>query len=224
MLHKALTVGDNHIIHNWVVADAAARTALIVAATDVGKVALQSDSNTMWVLLDHTIPTWKDLTTGVVPDATIVAALLAGLSTADATAVTATDSILIALGKLQARSAILPTKVLPIACSDETTSLSAGGGKVTFRMPFPMTLTAVRASLTTAQASGALFTVDINEAGVSILSTKLTIDNTEKTSTTAVAAAVISDAALADDAEISIDLDAVGDGTAKGLKVYLIGT
>lgn len=82
----------------------------------------------------------------------------------------------------------------------------------------------MRASLTTAQGEGNIFTVDINEAGVSILSTKLTIDNTEKTSTTAVTAAVISDSALADDAEITVDIDQIGDGTAKGLKVTLIGS
>lgn len=86
-----------------------------------------------------------------------------------------------------------------------------------------MTLTAVRASLTTAQTSGSIFTVDINAAGTSILSTKLTIDNTEKTSVTAAAPAVISNAPLADDAEITIDIDQIGNGTAKGLKVYLIG-
>jgi hypothetical protein len=82
----------------------------------------------------------------------------------------------------------------------------------------------VRASLSTAQASGSIFTVDINEGGTSVLSTKLTIDNTEKTSTTAATPAVISDSALADDAEITIDIDQIGDGTAKGLKVILIGT
>ena len=91
-------------------------------------------------------------------------------------------------------------------------------------MPFAMTLTAVRASLTTAQASGTIFTVDINEGGTSVLSTKLTIDNTELTSTTAATPAVISDTALADDAEITIDIDQIGDGTATGLKITLIGT
>lgn len=115
------------------------------------------------------------------------------------------------------------TQAIPIAVSDETTALTAGTSKVTFRMPFAFTLAEVRASLTTDQASGAIFTVDINEGGTSILSTKLTIDNTEKTSKTAATAAVISDANLADDAEITIDIDQVGDGTAKGLKVYLIG-
>jgi hypothetical protein len=117
----------------------------------------------------------------------------------------------------------LPTEI-QLAASDETTALTAGTAKVTFRMPHAMTLTAVRASLTTAQASGSIFTVDINESGTSILSTKLTIDNTEKTSTTAATPAVISDTALADDAEITIDIDQIGDGTAKGLKITLIGT
>jgi hypothetical protein len=119
--------------------------------------------------------------------------------------------------------ASLPAELV-IAASDETTALTTGTAKVTFRMPHTMTVTAVRASLSTAQASGSIFTVDINEGGNSILSTKLTIDNTEKTSTTAATAAVISDSALADDAEITIDIDQIGNGTAKGLKVVLIGT
>lgn len=115
------------------------------------------------------------------------------------------------------------TQSIIVACSDETTALTVGTGKVTFRMPYAFTLTGVRASLVTAQASGNILTVDINEAGASILSTKLTIDNGEKTSTTAATAAVISDTALADDAEITIDIDQIGDGTAAGLKVTLIG-
>ena len=115
-------------------------------------------------------------------------------------------------------------EAIQLAASDETTALTTGTAKVTFRMPFAMTLTAVRASLTTAQASGTIFTVDINESGTSILSTKLTIDNTEKTSTTAATPAVISDTALADDAEITIDIDQIGNGTATGLKITLIGT
>lgn len=116
-----------------------------------------------------------------------------------------------------------PTESLIIAVGDETTAITTGTAKVTFRMPYAFTLSDVRASLVTAQTSGSTFTVDINEGGASILSTKLTIDNTEKTSTTAAAAAVISDSSLADDAEITIDVDQVGDGTAAGLKVVLIG-
>ena len=117
----------------------------------------------------------------------------------------------------------VPTESFIVAIGDQTTALTTGTAKETLRMPYGFTLTAVRASLTTAQASGSIFTVDINENGSTILSTKLTIDNTEKTSTTAATAAVISDANLADDAEITIDIAQIGDGTAKALKVVLIG-
>lgn len=116
-----------------------------------------------------------------------------------------------------------PLESITIALSDLTTAITVGTGKETIRMPYAFTVTAVRAYLATAQTSGNIFTVDINEGGVSILSTKLTIDNAEKTSVTAATAAVISDANLADDAEITFDVDQVGDGTAKGLKVVLIG-
>jgi hypothetical protein len=119
-------------------------------------------------------------------------------------------------------------QVLPIeiqaAASDETTALTAGNGKLTFRLPVAFTLTGVRASLTTAQTSGSIFTVDINQNGSSVLGTKLTIDNTEKTSVTAATPATITTSALTDDAEITIDIDQIGDGTAKGLKITLIGT
>lgn len=114
------------------------------------------------------------------------------------------------------------TQALVVAVSDESTELTTGTGKITFRMPFAFTLTEVRASLTTASTSGAV-TVDINEGGSTILSTKLTIDQDEKTSETAATAAVISDSSLADDAEMTIDIDGAGTGAA-GLKVTLIGT
>jgi hypothetical protein len=116
-----------------------------------------------------------------------------------------------------------PREVLLISVSDESTPIAAGTTKRTLRMPYAFTVTAVRASLNTAQTSGSIVTVDINEGGASILSTKLTIDNGEKSSVTAAAPAVISDAALADDAEITVDIDQVGDGTAAGLKLMIIG-
>jgi hypothetical protein len=111
-----------------------------------------------------------------------------------------------------------------IACSDETTALTTGTGKVTFRMPSAGTLTAVKATVTTAPVGSALI-VDINEAGTTLLSTKLSIDASEKTSATAATPPVISDSALANDAEITIDIDQVGSGTAgAGLKVTLYVT
>jgi len=111
-----------------------------------------------------------------------------------------------------------------IACSDETTALTTGTAKVTFRMPYAYTVTEVRASLTGAGGASGTTTIDINEAGSTILSTKITIDYGELTSTTAAAAPVISDSALADDASITIDIDAItGDADESGLKVYIIG-
>ena len=127
-------------------------------------------------------------------------------------------------GSIQPTSKKGQAFALVVAASDESTALTTGTAKITFRMPAAVTLSDVRASLTTAQATGSVLTVDVNEAGTTILSTKLTFDNTEKTTTTAATPRVISDAALADDAEITIDIDQVGDGTAKGLKVTLIGT
>ena len=117
-----------------------------------------------------------------------------------------------------------PEEVIIIACSDETTDLAVGPAAATFRMPFAMTLTEVKASVTTAP-TGAAISVDINDTAVSILSTALTIDASELTSATAAVPAVISDSALADDAEITIDIDVIGSTIAgTGLKVTLIGT
>lgn len=126
---------------------------------------------------------------------------------------------------LKLNKATFPVSI-GVAASDETTDLTTGTAKVTFRMPHAMTLSEVRASVSTAPThSTTPLTVDINEGGTTILSTKITFDTTEKTSTTATTAPVISDTALADDAEITVDIDSVGDTTAgKGLKIWLIGT
>ena len=110
-----------------------------------------------------------------------------------------------------------------LVIGDETTAQTVADGKLTFRMPYAFTLTSVRASLVTAPTD-ADFVVDITEGGTTILSTLLTIDATEKTSTTSAAPAVISDPDLADDAEIVINVDQIGSTVAgAGLKVYLIG-
>jgi hypothetical protein len=111
-----------------------------------------------------------------------------------------------------------------IACSDETTALTTGTDKVQFRVPYAFTLTDVRCSVNTAP-TGSTIVVDINESGSTILSTKLSIDISETTSTTAATPPVISDTALADDSIISIDIDQIGSTVAgTGLKVMLIGT
>ena len=113
---------------------------------------------------------------------------------------------------------------LVVACSDETTDLTTGTAKVTFRMPYAMTLTAVRLSVNTAP-TGSVIIVDVKEGGTTIFSTKPQIATSAKTSVGGAVPGVISDTALEDDAEITINLDQIGSTIAgKGLKVSLIGT
>lgn len=118
----------------------------------------------------------------------------------------------------------LPRTICVDVSGDETTALTTGTAKRSFRMPYAMTLTAVRASVKTAP-TGATIIVDINEAGATLMTTnKLSIDVSEFTSTTAATPATLTDVGLADDAEITIDVDQVGSTVAgAGLKVYLIG-
>ena len=117
---------------------------------------------------------------------------------------------------------------IEIVVGDETTAITAGTQKATFRLPYAMSIASVKASLTTAQTSGSIFTVDVKWPNGprrdSIFSTNLTIDNTERTSTTAATPATLITTNFLADTEMTIDIDQVGDGTAKGLKVYLLGT
>ena len=107
-----------------------------------------------------------------------------------------------------------------VAVSPETTTLTTGAAKVTFRAPKAFTLANVRASLTTASELGVV-TVDVNLNGSSIFTTPLTIDVAEKTSVTAATPMTLGTTAIPDDAEFTIDVDTAGQG-AIGLKVTLI--
>jgi len=110
-----------------------------------------------------------------------------------------------------------------IACGAEDEALTTGT-KVTFRLPFAFTVTEVRASLTTAGTGANLVTVMFEQNGTDILSTAITIDASELTSTTAATPPVISTSVLTDDASIDCDVDQIDSGGAsKGLKMYLIG-
>lgn len=113
-------------------------------------------------------------------------------------------------------------KYFGIACSDLTTALTTGTTKAYFDIPAGFTVTEVKASVLTAQSSGSILTIDINESGTSILSTKLTIDNSETNSATAATAYVLSDTSIANNARISVDIDQVG-STPVGLIVWIIG-
>lgn len=110
---------------------------------------------------------------------------------------------------------------IAIPVSDLTTALTTGTSKGYVRPDRAFTLTSVKASLLVESSSG-LPTFDINVNGSTILSTKLSIDVSEKTSLTATTAAVISSASIAADDIVTVDIDVAGTG-AKGAIVYLIG-
>ena len=156
---------------------------------------------------------------------------MTGYSRALTTSVTASqisDSTASGRALLTAASAAAQVALLPIpydivvAISDESTAITTGTAKVTIRAPRAMTLSTVLASLNTVSSSG-IPTFDINVNGSTILSTKLTIDASEKTSVTAATPVVLSGTAIAADDEITFDIDVAGTG-AKGAKIVLKGT
>lgn len=125
-------------------------------------------------------------------------------------------------GSLEDARMTLKTESFCVAASDETTAITTGTAKITFRMPYAFTLTNIRGSLNTVSSSGSPI-IDVNEAGTTVMTTnKVLIDVSELTSVTAVTAVTLTDTALADDASMTIDVDTAGTG-AKGLKVCLIG-
>jgi len=115
-------------------------------------------------------------------------------------------------------------KVYSFAFTDQNTVITAGTAKLTFYMPYAMTVTNVYCYLKTAQTGGSLFTIDINEAGTTIMSaTKVTLDNNENHSSTAATQPVISDTSLAAFAAMTVDVDVVGTGSPVGGGCDIIG-
>ncbi len=111
-----------------------------------------------------------------------------------------------------------------------TADIATGNGKDSLVLPYGLLLDTVAnggicATLSTAQASGTPLTIDVNRNGTSILSTKLTFDNNERTTTTAAIPPVLvaGGNVLAKGDEITIDVDQVGTAGARGLRVYLVG-
>src|SRR5262245_14871670 len=67
MNHRNITLGDNHIPHQWEYANATARLAASgFAPADVGKLARQLDDNSLW-MLTATTPTWLQVGSGAAP-------------------------------------------------------------------------------------------------------------------------------------------------------------
>jgi hypothetical protein len=107
---------------------------------------------------------------------------------------------------------------------DRTTALTVKAGLEGMRMPFAMKLTSVRLAVATAPA-GAAIVVDVKQNGASVFTTKPQIAAGAKTSVGGAVPGVVGTAALADNAEITIDVTQIGATTAgAGLEVWLLGT
>ena len=118
---------------------------------------------------------------------------------------------------------IIPEKVIQFACSDEESDLEVKDGILTFLMPYNMTLLEVRANVKDAP-TGSNMEIDVNEDGVSIFSTKISIDDGEKTSETSSIPYVLSNINLQNESQIVINMDKIGSTVAGvGLKMALIG-
>tara|TARA_R110000824_G_scaffold14733_1_gene62518 strand:+ start:40 stop:429 length:390 start_codon:yes stop_codon:yes gene_type:complete len=127
----------------------------------------------------------------------------------------------------------MPTPVNPsepwtIALSAGTGDLATGTAVVTTRAPFALALTQLpRISVSTAPV-GSVITVDINSGATSpatMLSTKLTIDASEKSSVSGATQGVLSSTTMADNDIITFDIDTVGSSTAgSGLQITLYVT
>lgn len=59
-LHSQISAGQMHVAYNWSYADQAAREgATGIVAGDVGKLARQEDTETLWLLTNHSPVTWQ---------------------------------------------------------------------------------------------------------------------------------------------------------------------
>jgi len=113
---------------------------------------------------------------------------------------------------------------IAFAASALDADLVAAVSQAIIAAPEDMTITQVFAKVGTAP-TGSTIVVDINVNSASILSTKLSIDATEKTSLTAATPVVISSSSLTQGDEIVIDIDQVGATiTGKDLTIYILGT
>jgi len=114
-------------------------------------------------------------------------------------------------------------KAIPAIISSETDDIVVEDQKYIFRIPFEFNLSQIRANLRNAPMGSSLI-IDVKKDGISILSTLISIDAGTKTNKDSVNPAVISDNALTDDSEITIDIKQVGSTvTGTGLKVWFIG-
>ena len=122
--------------------------------------------------------------------------------------------------------AAAPVEVMIIAASDETSNLTVGNAKVTFRAPYALTITNVKIDVNTAPGSTGL-TVDVRNGANSIFSTRPNIENGELTSLDATTQPVLNSSFVnvANNGQIFIDIfsvDGVTQGTGLKVTIYYV--
>ncbi len=118
--------------------------------------------------------------------------------------------------------ALVP-KVIQVACSDTITAITTGLAKVTFRMPYPMTLTGARASVAGAPL-GTNIWIGVRASGAQAFSTGIYIDAGKTTSVSSLTGVAISGSFFGDDYEVKVDFLQVGSTIAgTGVILSLLG-
>lgn len=108
-----------------------------------------------------------------------------------------------------------------IILSGETSAPQVGTDKFTFHMPYDFQVIDVKGSLRVAQDSGQNILVDVNVDGESIFGLGMPFLNGQ---VTPFPGYQVTNGLIPAGSKVSVDIDQVGDGTARGLKIYLLGT
>lgn len=136
------------------------------------------------------------------------------------------DNVGDALRELQIQKISVAGAIFPFVLNvtDDTTPIVTDSANVySFRMPLAFYLTEVSGSLSIAQTSGSTFqfSVEVDQAPVS--TTPYNIENTQFFSADASLQPDFTPMYIEKGALVTINIEQVGDGTAAGLKVYLLG-
>lgn len=114
-------------------------------------------------------------------------------------------------------------QVFNFSATDRSTPIIVGACENSLKINADFTLQEVVLDLLTPQASGSVLTVDIKKNGTTIFSTLATFDNTQDTTITATIPAVLATTLFPKGSKVSVEVTQVGDGTAVGLDVSMVG-
>jgi len=134
--HETLTYAEQHVIHRWEYADAAARTAASgFTAADVRKLAYQADDDTYWVLTNHSPITWVQVSTGDVYTKSEVDALIAAVNSVLTGTIVPTGRSSAPTGYLMCDGSAVSRTTYADLFSAIGTAYGSGDGSTTFNLP-----------------------------------------------------------------------------------------